>query len=245
MIIEFTGIPGSGKTTLHKALQNNLRRKEYCVWSPSQHWQFLGLQQQFNKSRRSLTVTRKAATLVKPAINNIHIILSVPWIQVFRGLPFKYKKLIAKSFLFNLAESEFAKLARKEGVVALLDEGIVHRAYSLFVSLNKDINHKALERYALMVNLPDLLVFVKLNVKRALQRIMARGTPLRMTGLSYSQSGRMLAQGELLLETLIQLIRQRRSNPCEIMEVDGRLIDKSVLSISDWITDRVDDRKCF
>ena len=238
MIIEFTGIPGSGKTTLHKALQNDLIRKEYSVWTPSEHWQSLGLQQ-VNRSRISLKFTRKVATLVKPAINNIHTILSVPWIQVFSGLSFQYKKLIAKSFLINLAESECAKLTRKEKVVALMDEGIVHRAYSLFVSLNKDINHKALERYVLMVNLPDLLVFVKINVKQALQRIMARGVPLRMTDLSSSQSERMLTQGELFLETLIQLIRQRRSNSCHIMEVDGELIDKSVMSISDWIANFV------
>jgi hypothetical protein len=90
-----------------------------------------------------------------------------------------------------------------------------------------------------MVNLPDLLVFVKVNVKQALQRIMARGAPLRMTDLSYSQSELMLAQGELFLEKLIQLIRQRRSNQCHIMEVDGELIDKSVVSISDWITNFV------
>ena len=122
-----------------------------------------------------------------------------------------------------------------------MDEGIVHRAYSLFVSLNKDINHKALERYVLMVNLPDLLVFVKINVKQALQRIMARGVPQRMTYLSYNQSERMLAQGELVLETLIQLIRQRRPNQCDIMEVDGELIDKSVISILDRITDCVDE----
>jgi len=241
VIIEFTGLPGSGKTTLNDALQNNLIRKEYCIWTPGRHWRALGLQYQVNKLHRSLMVTKKTATLVKPAINNIQIILSIPWIHIFSGLSFKYKKLIAKSFLVNLAESEFAKLASKEGCVVLLDEGIVHRAYSLFVSLNKEINHKALKCYALMVNLPDLLVFVKINVKQALQRIMARGVPLRMTDLSYNQSERMLVQGELLLETLIQLIRQRRSNPCEIMEVDGELIDKSVISISDWITNYVDE----
>ena len=241
MIIEFTGLPGSGKTTLNDALQNNLTRKEYCIWTPGRNRRTSGLQYQVNKLHRSLTVTKKTATLVKAAINNIQIILSIPWIQVFSGLSFKYKKLIAKSFLVNLAESEFAKLASKGGCVALMDEGIVHRAYTLFVSLNKDINHKALERYALMVNLPDLLVFVKINVKQALQRIMARGVPLRMTDLSYSQSEHMLAQGELLLETLIQLIRQRRSDSCKIMEVDGKLIDKNVISISDWITDCVNE----
>ena len=237
MIIEFTGIPGSGKTSLHKTLKNNLRCKGCCVWTPNQHWQSLVVEKQANKLHRYLTVSRKAATIVKPAINNIHFILSVPWIQALSGLSFKYKKLIAKSFLINLAESEFAKLTRKEKVVALMDEGIVHRAYSLFVSLNNEINYKALERYAFMVNLPDLLVYVKLNVKRALQRITARGVPLRMTDLSYSQSERMLVKGELLLETLIQFIRQRRSNSCVIMEVDGELIDKSVQSISDWITE--------
>lgn len=237
MIIEFTGIPGSGKTNLHKALENNLRRKGCYVWTPSQHWQSLELQPQTNKSRRFLSITRKAATLVKPAINNIHFVLSVPWIQALSGLTFKYKKLIARSFLVNLAESEFAKLTRKESVIALMDEGIVHRAYSLFVTLNHEINHKALERYITMVNLPDLLVYVKLNVKRALQRIMARGVPSRMTGLSYIQSEHMLVKGEQLLETLIQFIRQRRSNSCVIMEVDGELKDKSVKSISDWITE--------
>ena len=237
MIIEFTGIPGSGKTNLHKALENNLRRKGCCVWTPSQHWQSLELQQQTNKSRRFLSVTRKATTLVKPAINNIHFVLSVPWIQALSGLTFKYKKLIARSFLVNLAESEFAKLTRKESVIALMDEGIVHRAYSLFVTLDHEINHKALERYITMVNLPDLLVYVKLNVKRALQRIMARGVPSRMTGLSYIQSEHMLVKGEQLLETLIQFIRQRRPNSCVIMEVDGELKDKSFKSISDWITE--------
>ena len=239
MIIEFTGLPGSGKSTLNKAAEEFLRSKGYYVWTPRNYWQRVWLRERASSPQRILGVTRKAAALLKPAFVNFQLISVIPWLDVLRGRPFRHQKMVVNSFMSNLAELEAAKRVVLNGSVALLDEGIVHRAYGLFVSPQKSINSKAVKGYARIVDLPDLLVYIRLNRTISLNRILERGVPLRMVGLKKAEILRMLSHGEILLDTLINSIRNRVFPICNVLELDGEVMHTAKQNLMNWIDDHL------
>ncbi|MBW1999945.1 MAG: hypothetical protein JRJ29_18540 [Deltaproteobacteria bacterium] len=184
-------------------------------------------------------VTRKAAALLKPALANIELIRMIPWVDVLRGRSFLHQKMVVNSFLSNLAELEVAKRVVLNGTVALLDEGIVHRAYGLFVSSQESINSKAIRDYARIVDLPDLLVYIRLSCAISLDRVLERGVPLRMVGLKNAEILRMLSNGKMLLDTLINLIRSRASPQCHVLELDGEVMHAAKQDLITWLDDHL------
>lgn len=239
MIIEFTGLPGSGKSTLNTAAEEFLRSRGYHVWTPRNYWQILGLRERATSPQRILSVTRKAAALLKPALVNFQLIRVIPWLEVLKGRPFLHQKMVVNSFLSNLAELEAAKRVVSNGAVALLDEGIVHRAYGLFVLPQKSINSRAVKDYGRIVDLPDLLVYIRLKRAVSLNRMLDRGVPLRMVGLKNAESLRMLGNGEVLLDTLINSIRKRVSPECHVLDLDGEVMHSAKQNLMNWLEDHL------
>lgn len=243
MIVEFTGLPGSGKSTLNAAVEQFLLSGGYTVWTPRKHWKAMGLRQPTSSAQRGLAVTRKTALLIMTGLANIRLISMVPWFDVLAGRPLRHQKMVLNSFMSNLAELEVAKRLRGKSTVALLDEGIVHRAYGLFVSPEKPINSKTVERYARTVNLPDILVYVQLNRFISLKRMLRRGVPLRMTELENSKVLRMLAHGEVLLDVLVKAIHNRTASTCRIVELDGAVMDTARKELLNWLDNHLRNSK--
>lgn len=133
MIIEFTGIPGSGKTTLNDVLQQFLISRGYQVWTQTEYWRQTG-NKQLSFSGRMLFIFRKSIVCLSSAITNFHLMLLVPWRNILAGQSFRNKWLCLNSFMTNLAEREAVENLVPNNTIALIDEGVFHRAYSLCYS---------------------------------------------------------------------------------------------------------------
>ena len=219
MIIEFTGLPGSGKTTLNDALQQFLISRGYRVWTQTDYWRQIG-NKQLSFSRRMLFIFRKLIVCLKTVHTNFHVMPFVPWRNILAGQSFQNKWLCLNSFMTNLAEREAAEKLVPHNTVALMDEGIFHRAYSLFVTPEKYLDIKGILLYGRAVKLPDLLIYLKSPVPVCFDRILKRGLPIRMRGLNNSIALKMMFKGEKTLDTLVEGLRQRQLNNVNVLEID-------------------------
>ena len=104
----------------------------------------------------------------------------------------------------NLAEREAAENLVPHNTIALMDEGIFHRSYSLFVTPEKYLDIKGILLYGRAVKLPDLLIYLKSPVPACLDRICRRELPVRMRGLKRSVALKMMIKGETALNVLIK-----------------------------------------
>jgi len=193
LIIEFTGIPGTGKTTLCDALQRFLISRGYQIWTQTDYWRQIG-NKQLPFSGRMLFIFRKSIVCLRSALINFQLMSLVPWHNILTEQSFQNKCLCLNSFMTNLSEREAAESLVSNNTVALMDEGTFHRAYSLFVSPEKYLDIKGLLLYGRAVKLPDLLIYLKSPVPVCFDRIRSRGLPLRMRGLKNSVALKMIFQ---------------------------------------------------
>ena len=235
MIIEFTGIPGSGKTTLNDALHQFLVARGYQVWKPIYYWRQIGRNQKLSFSERMLFIFRKLIVCLKTVRTNFHLMSFVPWRHILAEQSFQNKWLCLSSFMTNLAEREAAENLVPHNTIALMDEGIFHRSYSLFVTPEKYLDIKGILLYGRAVKLPDLLIYLKSPVPACLDRICRRELPVRMRGLKRSVALKMMIKGETALNVLIKDLRQRQLNNINVLELDCQDPVEAKNKLFDWI----------
>ena len=143
------------------------------------------------------------------------------------GQSFHNKWLCLNSLMSNLAEHEAAKKIAFYNTIALIDEGLFHRAYSLFVTPEKHLDIKKILLYGRAVNLPDLLIYLKTPVPVCLDRIRRRGLPIRMRGLKDSVALKMMFKGEKALNTLIEDLKQRKLDTVSVIEFECQDISEA------------------
>ena len=159
----------------------------------------------------------------------------VPWRHMLAGQSFKNKWLCLNSFMTNLAERDAAENLVPNNTVALMDEGVFHRAYSLFIAPEKYLDTKGILLYGKAVKLPDLLIYLKLPVPVCFDRICIRGLPLRMRGLNNSVALKMMFKGEKALDMLVEDLSQRQLNNVNVLALDCRDPAQAKNELFNWI----------
>lgn len=212
MLIEFIGLPGSGKTTLCGRLRTALTDAGCDVWTQTDYWK-TGRIHAYARSFRDI-------------LGGIRIIRNVPWAHIV-AMGGEHRGLISKSILVNIAEH--SAVARRPGrEIAVFDEGLVQRAYSIFVYRRPSMNVVTMmHRYIDSLKLPELLIHIKAPVSLALERICKRGVPHRMAGMSRDQMEAMLMRGDRLIEMVVDYVK----TSARVLDVDAGEDDSSVRSI--------------
>jgi len=221
VIVEFTGLPGSGKSTLNEAVREVLLSQGYQVWTPKDYWQSIGLNQQSSYGSRMRAVVKKATILVRAATRNLSLMAVVPWRLILMRQSFRHQLVILDSFFSNLAEFEAADRLVPNNTIVLLDEGMVHRAVSLFVVQENSINLPGVIAYGRAIRLPDFLVYVRSTIPISLRRIIKRGVPLRMEKMDEPKILAMLVREKIVLDTLIENVRSWPSAKLDVIELNG------------------------
>lgn len=156
MIIEFTGVPGSGKSTIFKELQNSSNLKVSFVENKSNIFYdvYLFIYFMFNifDTYRYIFVLKKIFTTKNSLFHKLNICRNII-------------KKISKFYIYK----------NKEGVY-IIDEGISHIPFNLFVdsSNSKIISKEVIE---LLDKLPmtDYIIIIDVDYELSLKRLKQRG----------------------------------------------------------------------
>jgi thymidylate kinase len=189
MIIEFTGIPGAGKSTLIESVRFKLIEQGLTVQTPNEYI--------FSR----LPISPPSNPIL--SILLIDIIL-IPWIVRSLGNSTSRKILtsglqeISRSknhliITINLCRNFLKKLGittllkkrpaqEIEKVIILWDEGITHSPQLLFVNSTTTPDRASLSKFIDALPLPNLVLFLDTEVTVALDGVMKRGSSWKIPG---------------------------------------------------------------
>ena len=165
---------------------------------------------------------------------NIRLFSVIPWGQIIMGNSVRNQIVILSAFFKNLVERESINCLAQNNTIVLMDEGLFHRAYSLFVPTRKSFDLAKVINYGRTIGLPQLLVYLKPSVLVTLHRMQERGMPIRMKRLKIPQIISMLVRGEAVLDTLIETAIHKTSSKFDVIELNGDDIEESKQKILDW-----------
>jgi thymidylate kinase len=237
--IEFIGLPGSGKTTLHRMTREYLEKVGYKVWTPDDFWK---------ETKASLDLSRQGPLILRVKNRAIFLgslILMMPsvfkyclgrirFISTLAVMLFRYpdgmlnRLILAKFFLIDLFQySHILDQISKGEKIVLLDEGLFQRAYSIFACSPHPIDRHSLIRYTTDIDLQGLLVFVSADLETCFERIEDRGRPFRLRNESPQRVFETLEKGRRIFSALCEMIESRESMSTEMVRVDGDFLDKA------------------
>lgn len=231
MIIEFIGSTGAGKTTLISEVQCRLAEQAQAVTSFDLIAGLLGLRR-----------------VTHPTVRNL--------IQDFVGLPFFIGSLYQhrafvifalktlarhKSYTFftvNYLRSIVRKIGTYEIVkrynhnrIILVDEGTVLSAHILFVFTSTIYSQEDIEKFARLVPLPELIVYIKAPMDSLVQRSLQRsGAPKEMRSKNQMLVEKYVSRAAEMFDQLTEIkpIRDRvliAANPDSTEDERGAVAD--------------------
>ena len=88
----------------------------------------------------------------------------------------RFEKLnIARNVLKNIGIHEIIRRVVNQQQLVLLDEGPLHTAHYLFVHVSVEPDNSDLSTFARLVPLPDMVIYIRQDETKLIQRTMARG----------------------------------------------------------------------
>ena len=202
MIIEFVGLMGAGKTTLHRETVQRLNDQGRTIWTPRMLGDLCG-KGRFARARRlwfRLQASWWSRALVVLAV--LHLFGSArPLRDKLRGL---------RWFLTSLGNRWKARQSLSANEVVLIDEGLAQRVFNIFIHGCGDIDLDGVRKYARAQPLPDVLIYLTVHSDVATLRTASRSKkiPRRFRSLNRAELGVMFANAGQALDTLVEEIRK-------------------------------------
>ncbi len=236
MVIEFIGCTGAGKTTLIKEVQCRLAKKAPVTTSIDLVVGLLHLRNVTNPTLQNL----------------IQEIVCLPFF--IRSL-YKYKEFLLYTIRLFLRNSSISistlnnlrSLERKIGVyeitrhrskdqMILVDEGPILAAH-MFVFTGAAYSPEELGRFAELLPLPDLVVYVSASVDTLVQRTLRRGDhPREMNTKNLDQTQNYAERAVTIFDQLVEAENiQRRLLRVDSPDFAAQGYDKVVNDISEAI----------
>ena len=224
MIIEFVGLMGAGKTTLHHKTVQSLTSRGCTVWTPRMLGQLCGnacfwmpppLRHDLARLTRfwfRVKAAGRSRTLVWLAIR--HLMTS--------GRPLRDKLRGLRWFLTSLGNHWRARRRLPSDQIILIDEGLAQRVFSVFIHGCSEINLEGVRRYARTLPRPDVLVYLKVSAAVATSRTAARtkALPQRFQSLTGVQLNQLFARASVALDIFVEEMRTVDSGP-RILVIEG------------------------
>jgi thymidylate kinase len=231
MIVEFVGSTGAGKTTLISEIKQRLSKK-VSVSSP------------YHMIARRFGMQN----ITHPTVQNL--------LQEFIGFPFFLRSLhrhrdfalytlgiLARQSSFNIFTiNNLRSFERKMGVfeinkqknhnrIILVDEGTVLLAHNLFVFNQIQFSSEQISKFASLVPLPDILIYVRAPIDQLVSRSLQRGNPPReLKNKTQDSVENYINRAVLMFEELVSFERIRSrtltvENPNSISSETGSIAD--------------------
>jgi len=214
MIIEFIGSTGAGKTTLISRVQRRLAEQAQAVTSFDLVADLLGLRRVTNPTIRNL----------------IQDLVGLPF---FAGSLYQHRAFVVftlktlarhKSytlFTLNYLRSIVRKIGTYEIVkrynhdrIIFVDEGTVLSAHILFVFTSTIYNQEDIEKFASLVPLPELVVYIKAPVDSLVQRSLQRSDARK----------EMRSKNQMLVENYVSRAAEMFDRLTETKQIRDRVL---------------------
>ncbi len=179
MIVEYIGSTGAGKTTLASGVQRRLAETADVETSFDLAAELLGLQRVTNPTVRNLICDLVGFPFFIRSMyrHKEFIIFALKHLARHNNFTF---------FAVNYLRSIVRKIGMYEmirryesGRIILVDEGTVLAAHNLFVYTSAVYIPEEIIRFASLVPLPEVVVYVKASVNSLVQRSLQRNDPPR------------------------------------------------------------------
>lgn len=234
-IIEFTGIPGSGKSTVLPIVQYYLKTNGYQVYNSDDIIRSIDLGYFRNKSLRLLLnpllnlLPKKIYTnmyicsktrqryQINYILNNIDFIRYVVKLTNSRPIPKSHKALILYRFIYLAELYQIAIETLGNNSILIFDEGYIHKVVSFFVSNEeKETKYTEIEKYLSFIPYIDLLVSVRTNQDLCNKRIKKRKLPRRLEGKTDVEISDYLTRSNAIINYTIKFLSKKKINMIEI-----------------------------
>ena len=230
MLVEFSGIPGSGKSHAARLLRAWLQetKKPHVDLESFVRYRAARRGEQIPSYERDdkFDLADKQADVLLKSFRNFW--LEEPeYTLTYMGTLFalesdrRIRDLVASSFCYCCAQRGFfidrCSLATSE--VIIHEEGLVHRLFTLFGyrrSLANDLS--ALTHVAQLTPRPDVMFWMRCSPELAVKRLNARPEkiPDRLTGISAHEVEQMLAEADKRIEVGSAIFRERGTKVVEL-----------------------------
>ncbi|NOH10457.1 MAG: AAA family ATPase [Chloroflexi bacterium] len=185
MIIELSGPPGAGKSTIVKMLFEGLAKSSQKAMSPIQAEQAL-----FGESKLR-TAFQEFLYLVGLFVRSSPSLIALFSRHMFRKIPWNHKYWLLRWLLRTIAQSAMLR-AKLGNEVIVFDEGPFHQAATFFTSGNETAGDREIAKILQLVQASDLLLIVSVPEERCLQRLEGRKLPYRLQGKSRHEKKQFL-----------------------------------------------------
>jgi len=214
MIIEFIGSTGAGKTTLISEVQRRLVQTTEVTTSFDLVAAPLGLRGVTHPTTRNL---------IQELVGLPFFMRSLPRHQAFVIFTLRMLARQANFTLFTI--NNLRSLVRKIGVyevirrykhdrIILVDEGTVLSAHNVFVYTSAFYTPEEIARFATLIPLPDVIVYVRAPVDSLINRSLQRTDPPR----------EMKSKNRALIEQYINRAVTMFEQLVEAEEIRGRVL---------------------
>ncbi|MDX1520491.1 MAG: hypothetical protein R3264_02590 [Anaerolineae bacterium] len=237
MIVEFIGSTGAGKTTLIAAVQRRLA-------------QITDVTTPIDLVTAPFGVRGVTHTTAKNLIQEV-----AGWPFVVRSLP-RHQAFVAYALRLLARQADFSvytlnnlrSLERKIGVyeilrrygrdrIVLVDEGTVLTAHNIFVYSSALYSTEEIAKFASLIPLPDVIVYVRAPMYSLVQRALLRPDPPR------EFKSKNQAQIELYINRAVamfeQLVSADRIRKRVLIVENPESVDKGPDTAADYITEFV------
>jgi thymidylate kinase len=204
VIIEFVGCTGAGKTTIISEIQQMLAPAALV----SSSYQFLAKPYGLGNVRHRVVRSIIQEVIVLPVF--LRTMRSNKAIITFSLEMLKRQPTFSISTLNILRAIErkigvLEKIKRDAGdMIVLVDEGTIHLAHKMFVFSNANYTSDEIAKFAQLVPVPDLIVYVKAPVIELVERTLKRPDPPREIKANRSKTEMFINRACDMFECIIR-----------------------------------------
>ena len=223
MIIEFTGLPGSGKSTLSEILKKSLIAQGYrtFVLADASSFCYERIVASRVFKRIHFNSIFNPVTIWYGIVFFAHyptLISQVARSQLGQNNTMVEKLMMLRWFWITSGLCQIFRQHLQKNEVLLCDEGLLHRSINLFTSLQAQPANGGLAKIVSALPTIDLILFVKVSKKTASYRLNKRGQHRRLKDKNSMEVDRFLENSQNYITQALKLIKEADS---KIIEVDN------------------------
>ena len=210
MIIEFIGSTGAGKTTLISEVQRRLAEQAQAVTSFELVADLLGLRRVTNPTIRNLIQDLVGLPFFISSLyqHRAFVVFALKTLARHKNYTF-FTVNYLRSIVRKIGMYEIVKRYKQDRII-LVDEGTVLSAHLLFVYPSTYYTQEEIEKFASLIPLTELVVYIKAPVDSLVQRSLQRtGAPREMRSKNHTLVEKYVSRAAEMFDQLTETKRIR------------------------------------